>query len=1477
MVNFRYFYIQHTSYIVTNEIELYDVSGNNVALNKTATSSSVLSSYVPSKAVDGINTSGNLFHTQGTNNEWIEIDLGQEFDIRNVRIYNEYGSGSNPSTQHVISGALLIGCNDKTGRTDATKRLWSTTFASISVGSNITSPRYWDYSVPADVTKINPTITFSNINKTFGQASFDLSPSSNSSGSFSYTSSDTSVATVSGSTVTIVGAGSVTITATQAETTDYLQGTASSTLTVSQATPTITFNNIVKTFGDASFNLIDPSSNSTGAFSYTSSDATVATVSGSTVTIVGAGSATINAVQASTTNYLQGTVTATLTVNQAAPTITSFSNIVKTFGDASFNLIDPSSNSDGLFSYTSSDTSVATITESTLIVNTPTFSNYITNPFGTLPLGGISGISLSSDETKVVICEFYNKKIYYATYNNTWSSFNSIINAEGLGSYTDCRLTSDGLRGVVIARDGYCYFFTWNGSGYSSFTQTLDTNARTYNGVDITADGSRIVASASGTAYFASWNGTNYTVFTATNETTNAVQGIGITRDGSRISYSNTSNGIYWASWNGTTYSEITQITNDVSGYYGIKVRFSSDNNTIFHSSYGSSSASVEYSTWNGTSYSSFITVPNTAIPGSIAPWGLNVGISGAIHVTDMGQSSNAVSNVYKTNITNVVNNGVKIVTIVGAGSATITATQGSTTNYLQGTVTATLTVNQAAPTIVFNDIIKTVGAQPFNLAPISNSDGEFSYTSSDTSVASIYTILSIVETPTFSNYITDSFGTLPTTDEITGATLSSDGTKRILSVFYSKKIWYAKYDGTSWSSYNSITSANNLGEYIDLCLSADGLRGVTIARGGYCYFFTWNGSDYSSFTQTLDTNARNYNGVDMTSDGSRIVAVANGIAYFATWNGSNYDPFVATTETSNAIHGIGIKADGSKIAYSNGGNKVYWASWNGTNYSGITEIPGASYNASGRKVRFSPDVDIVYYSFYGNSNASLQYSVWNGTTYPSFTNVPTSAVPTNLDPWGLNIGLLGSIYVSSGNLIYKTNITNFITNSNKLSILNAGTSIITATQSATTNYLSGTATSTLTVNKIVTLLTGVTNIVKSFGDIFTLNYVSNSNGSLSYSISDASIATIFGSEVTATKVGSTTITVTQAETDNYLSETLSFVLTVNKAEPLPSSFNNITKTFGDASFNIVAPTSLSSAGFTYISSNISVAVVSGSTITIVGAGSTTIIATQATNDEYLSGSISCVLTVNKASPSLNNFLSVVKTYGDAPFNIIAPTSLSTGSLTYSSSNTSIATVSENIVTIVSTGTVAIIATQEETNNYLSETIYYTLTINKIDTSLSHFENIIKTYGDSDFSLEEPLSDRPGTYVYTSSDESVATISGSTVTIHSGGFITITAIQEETEIYKPGFITCSLKVNRINSTLNYIDVLQVGATYKLKVETNSDGLFSYNVSDSTAVTINSDNTLSFLKPCDVVIIATQAETATYYSGKFSTVVSYLGA
>lgn len=69
-----------------------------------------------------------------------------------------------------------------------------------------------------------------------------------------------------------------------------------------------------KTSGSGVFTLTDPTSNSSGSFSYVSSNPAVATISGSTVTVTGVGSSTITATQAASPGYLAAATTASLIV-----------------------------------------------------------------------------------------------------------------------------------------------------------------------------------------------------------------------------------------------------------------------------------------------------------------------------------------------------------------------------------------------------------------------------------------------------------------------------------------------------------------------------------------------------------------------------------------------------------------------------------------------------------------------------------------------------------------------------------------------------------------------------------------------------------------------------------------------------------------------------------------------------------------------------------------------------------------------------------------------------------------------------------------------------------------------------------------------------------------------------------------------------------------------------------------------------------
>ena len=163
--------------------------------------------------------------------------------------------------------------------------------------------------------------------KTYGDPSYSLGASTDSSLPLSFASSNTNVATVDANgEVTIVGAGVATITISQIGDSNYLSAEVTHELTVNQAVQTISgvAATETKTYGDSSYNL-GASTDSLLGLTYASDNTAVATVDASgEVTIVGAGVAVITVSQIGDTNYAPATdVTQTLTVAKANPGIAS--------------------------------------------------------------------------------------------------------------------------------------------------------------------------------------------------------------------------------------------------------------------------------------------------------------------------------------------------------------------------------------------------------------------------------------------------------------------------------------------------------------------------------------------------------------------------------------------------------------------------------------------------------------------------------------------------------------------------------------------------------------------------------------------------------------------------------------------------------------------------------------------------------------------------------------------------------------------------------------------------------------------------------------------------------------------------------------------------------------------------------------------------------------------------------------------------
>ncbi len=203
------------------------------------------------------------------------------------------------------------------------------------------------------------------ISTTWGVGAIALTPpTSNSPGSWVYTSANTNVASIIGNTASIKNVGTTTITATQLASGSFDAKSATTTLTVLPGTPTLgNFPAITLGVDAGPITITPPSSTSAGSWSYSISNAAIATISGNILTPKALGTVTLVATQAANFNWATAAKSTTVTITGGAPTTGPFVDLNITLGSvANLALVPPTSNSSGAWTFTSSNTAVATVT-----------------------------------------------------------------------------------------------------------------------------------------------------------------------------------------------------------------------------------------------------------------------------------------------------------------------------------------------------------------------------------------------------------------------------------------------------------------------------------------------------------------------------------------------------------------------------------------------------------------------------------------------------------------------------------------------------------------------------------------------------------------------------------------------------------------------------------------------------------------------------------------------------------------------------------------------------------------------------------------------------------------------------------------------------------------------------------------------------------------------------------------------------------
>jgi hypothetical protein len=330
----------------------------------------------------------------------------------------------------------------------------------------------------------------------------------------------------------------------------------------------------------------------------------------------------------------------------------------------------------------------------------------------------------------------------------------------------------------------------------------------------------------------------------------------------------------------------------------------------------------------------------------------------------------------------------------------------------------------------------------------------------------------------------------------------------------------------------------------------------------------------------------------------------------------------------------------------------------------------------------------------------------------------------------------------------------------------NAGQYIVTATVTDVDKV--GSASKDFTIAKAAQTITGFAATgSRTFGDAdYTLSVNQGaSTSALTFTSSVPGVATINPTTglVHIMGAGTTTLTVNQAADGNYsAASAVTQTLTVGKAaQTITGLAATGSKTYGDADYTLSVNQGAATSALTFTSSDMAVATINPTTglVHIMGAGTTTLTVNQAADGNYSAASaVTQILTVGKADQTITGLAATdSKTYGGIymDFDLTVTKGASTSALSYSSSNTGVATIhpTTGSVHIVGAGTTTLTLNQAADANYnAAAAVTQILTVGKATPTISAAPTASAiTFGQTlaDSNLTGGTAITPGSFAFT--------------------------------------------------------------------------------------------------------------------------------
>ena len=620
-----------------------------------------------------------------------------------------------------------------------------------------------------------------------------------------------------------------------------------------------------------------------------------------------------------------------------------------------------------------------------------------------------------------------------------------------------------------------------------------------------------------------------------------------------------------------------------------------------------------------------------------------------------------------------------------------------------------------------------------------------------------------------------------------------------------------------------------------------------------------FGGAPFPVYASSPSNGAITYSVVSgpATLSGSMITLTGAGTVVLQASQAASANYVAATANTSFIVTPIAPTLAFASIAPETFGSAPFPVSASSPSNSPITySVVSGPASISGSTVTLTGGGTVTLAASQAASGGYTAGSVTTSFTVGVATPV-LSFAPINPPTFGDAPIQLSATSASNGAVSYSLISGAASISGSTLTIKGAGTVWVLASQAATTSYAAATAKTSFVVAPTTPTLSFVAIPSQIFGNTAYARLTSNSNGAVTYSVISGP-ATVSANAITTTGVGTVWLSASQAALGNYIAGTATTSFIVTPRTPTLSFVSIPAETYGGSSFQVSA-TSASNGPVSY-SVLSGPATVSGSTVTLTGAGWVRLSATQAASGNYATATTSTTFQAVGATPSLAFAAIGTQNYGSLPFQVSA-TSPSTGGITYTVGSGP-ATISGSTVTLTGTGTVVLNASQLARGNYGPATATTSFNVTSGPAALSFAKIAKQTNGNPPFTVSA-TSASTGSVRY-AVVSGPAVISGSTVTLTGGGTVTLSATQAAAGGYSTGSATTSFTVGAGTPAISIaaIPAATFGdAPARLSTTSTSDGAITYSVVAGGASI--SGSTVTATAAGTITVKASQAATANY--------------